>query len=154
MLRIGRQLSHPFAQHVLVQIQVTCRLTDRYATVLDQPHRLTLELAAERSSRCHEPPPVSSSHLNSVSVKPAAVHIDITDIVIAPDRPTDLAMAGPVGDLGRIGCSQTHPRGMYSDQSAHPFIQLFGIGKECGLLVVDYFPVLVLLEIGRPRRPK
>jgi hypothetical protein len=70
-----RQLPHPFAQHVLMQIQIAGCLADRYATLLDQPHRLTLELAAECSSRCHAPPPVSSSHLNSVSVKPAAVHI-------------------------------------------------------------------------------
>jgi len=37
-------------------------------------HRLKLELPTERPSRSHWPPPPSSSHLNSVSVKPAAAH--------------------------------------------------------------------------------
>lgn len=62
-LRSLTQLANPFAQHVLVHIQVLGRLGNGHPTLGDQPDRLELELAAECPSSLHEPPPVSSSTL-------------------------------------------------------------------------------------------
>ena len=55
MLRVGHCIPHPFAQHVLMQVQVARRLRHRHASFLDQPHSLKVELTAELPSRstCH-----------------------------------------------------------------------------------------------------
>jgi hypothetical protein len=57
MMRIGAQLPDPFAQHILVQFQVACRLSDRDAPILHKPHCLKLELARKLPS-LHVTPPV------------------------------------------------------------------------------------------------
>ena len=59
------------AEYDLVQIKITRGLRHRQPPFAHQPHRLKLELAAESSS-FYALPLISSSHLNSVSVKPAA----------------------------------------------------------------------------------
>src|SRR5690606_5302792 len=58
MLRIGAEFPDPFAQHVLMQIQIAGGLRHRNAPILHQPHCLKLELAAELpSSHSHSPVP-------------------------------------------------------------------------------------------------
>src|ERR1700722_5619413 len=42
--RIGRQLFHPFAENVLVDIEITRSLGHRNSTLLDQANRLDLNL--------------------------------------------------------------------------------------------------------------
>jgi hypothetical protein len=46
MLRVLAQLPDPFAQHILVHVQIPRRLGDRYAALPDQTDRLKFELAA------------------------------------------------------------------------------------------------------------
>src|ERR1700730_3507130 len=48
-------------------------LSIRDASLFDQPHSLKLELACKLPP-LHDPPPVPSRHLNSVSAEPAAGH--------------------------------------------------------------------------------
>ena len=55
---------------LLVQVEITRSLRNRHPTLSHQPHRLELELPAETPSS-HSPPPVSSRHLNQMSVEPA-----------------------------------------------------------------------------------
>ena len=59
LLRVYRQLPDPGPEHRLVQLQVSRGLRHRDPTLLDQPHRLKLELSAELPSCRHKPPPVS-----------------------------------------------------------------------------------------------
>ena len=47
MLRIVGELSDPFAQHVLVEIQIARRLRNRNTPILHKSYGLKLELAAE-----------------------------------------------------------------------------------------------------------
>ena len=47
---IGAELLHPFAQHVLMNVQVPAGLRYRYPTFPDKLDRLDLELSAEPSS--------------------------------------------------------------------------------------------------------
>ncbi len=44
MLRVGRQIPHPFAQHILVEIEIPRRLGDGNTPFLDQSHSFKLEL--------------------------------------------------------------------------------------------------------------
>src|SRR6476659_1796511 len=60
MLRVGRQIPHPFAQHILMEVEIPRRLGDRHTPLLDQPHCLKLELATELPS-LHWKTPVPSS---------------------------------------------------------------------------------------------
>jgi hypothetical protein len=60
MLRVARQIPHPFAQHILVEIEIPRRLGDGNTPFLDQSHSFKLELAAELSS-LHWKTPVPSS---------------------------------------------------------------------------------------------
>lgn len=48
--RIGGKLLRPFAQHVLVHIQITSSLRNCDTALANEPHRLKLELAAELPS--------------------------------------------------------------------------------------------------------
>jgi hypothetical protein len=73
-LRVGRKRLHPVAQKVRMNVQVARSLCHRHATLPNQLHSLKLELTP-MSLSFHTPPPVPSSHLNSVSVKPAAAHL-------------------------------------------------------------------------------
>ena len=57
LLRIGRLLAHPFAQHVHMQVQITGRLRHRNAPFPDQLNSLELELPAELAS-LHQNSPV------------------------------------------------------------------------------------------------
>lgn len=56
--RIGRKELHPFAQLVLMDIQIPRRLRHAHSAILDQADRLHLELTPKLSSP-HAPPPVS-----------------------------------------------------------------------------------------------
>src|SRR6478672_10264724 len=60
MLRVSRQIPHPFAQHILMEVEIPRRLGDRHTPLLDQPHCLKLELATELPS-LHWKTPVPSS---------------------------------------------------------------------------------------------
>ncbi len=60
MCRIGAELLHSLAEHVLMNVQVPRSLRHRDGAVFHQPDRLDLKLAAE--------------HPISVSIKPAAAH--------------------------------------------------------------------------------
>src|SRR4051812_27636015 len=71
MLRIGLKVPDPLAQHVAVNFQIAGSLRHRDPAFLHQLHGLKLELSRKLPS-FHEPPPVPSEHLNSVSAKPAA----------------------------------------------------------------------------------
>src|ERR1700730_9301025 len=53
-------------------------LSIRDASRFDQPHSLKLELACKLPP-LHDPPPVPSRHLNSVSAEPAAGHSSISE---------------------------------------------------------------------------
>ena len=67
----GGEFLDPFAQHVLVHVQITRRLRCRYATLADQLHRLDLE-SPVKPSPSHRQPPVPSSTLTRGPLKPAA----------------------------------------------------------------------------------
>jgi hypothetical protein len=56
--RIGREELRPFAQLVLMDVQVPRRLRDTHSAILDQANRLDLELAPKSSSP-HTPSPLS-----------------------------------------------------------------------------------------------
>src|SRR6476619_5411289 len=56
--RLRSKLLHPFAQHVLVDIEVPCRLVSADTAVTNEPNRLDLELSTELPS-LHRPPPAS-----------------------------------------------------------------------------------------------
>ena len=47
MNRIGAEFLHPFAQHVLIEVEIAGRLCHRDASFPDKLHRLKLELATE-----------------------------------------------------------------------------------------------------------
>src|SRR3979409_288310 len=75
---VRAELLHPFAQHVLMDVQVSRSLCRRHPALPNQPDRLDLELSTKLSS----PHDYSGSmkHLNLVSIKPAATQIDKADI--------------------------------------------------------------------------
>jgi hypothetical protein len=58
LLRIASQLPHPFAQNVLVHVEITCRLSRRNTALPDRPNRSNLELSRKLPS-LHVPPPAS-----------------------------------------------------------------------------------------------
>ena len=58
MLRVDLGLTTPFAQDVLVNFQIFCRLRDGHAALNNQLDCLKLEFSAEHPSRCRIPPPV------------------------------------------------------------------------------------------------
>ncbi len=60
-------------QHRLVNIEIARGLRDTDTTSPNQSNRLDLELTSELAT-LHGAPPASPSHLNQVSVKPAAGH--------------------------------------------------------------------------------
>lgn len=68
---LGQAPAHPFAQQVLAEIDIAHRLRRRHPALANQLHRLELELAP-KSSVFHRLPSVLLSHLNLVSVRPAA----------------------------------------------------------------------------------
>lgn len=70
VLRIRRQL-RSLVQHRLVNVEVTRRLRNTDTTFANQSNRLDLELTPKLAT-LHGAPPASPSHLNRVSVKPAA----------------------------------------------------------------------------------
>jgi hypothetical protein len=51
LVRIGGQFLDPFAQHVLMDIEVPGSLCRRHPPILDQPYRLDLELTRENFLR-------------------------------------------------------------------------------------------------------
>ena len=65
------KILHLLAQDVLVQIQITGRLSDRQVLFINQSDCFQLELA-EKSSSCHWLSPVSSYYLINLYVKPGA----------------------------------------------------------------------------------
>src|SRR4051812_3788785 len=62
LLWIVGELLHPVAQLRRVNVQVLRRLRIRYASILNQAHRLKLELPRKLPS-LHDPPPAPSKHL-------------------------------------------------------------------------------------------
>src|SRR5436305_10707041 len=62
MLRIVSELLHPLAQLRHMHVQVLRRLNIRHASILDQAHRLKLELS-RKLTPLHDPPPAPSKHL-------------------------------------------------------------------------------------------
>ena len=50
MPRIGGQFLYPFAQHVLLNIQIVSRLGNRHPALPVHPYRLKLELAGKLHS--------------------------------------------------------------------------------------------------------
>src|SRR5271167_2955645 len=62
MLRITRERLHPTAQPRLMHTEIERGLRIRDAPLLDQPHRLKLELTCKLPS-LHDTPPVPSKHL-------------------------------------------------------------------------------------------
>src|SRR6476660_9870415 len=62
MLRITRERLHPTAQLRLMHTEIERGLRIRDAPLLDQPHRLKLELTCKLPS-LHDTPPVPSKHL-------------------------------------------------------------------------------------------
>jgi hypothetical protein len=50
MQRIRRKLLHPFAQNVLVNVEITCGLRNRHAPIPHQANSLELERPAETAS--------------------------------------------------------------------------------------------------------
>src|SRR5215210_7510358 len=71
MLRIAGKLLHPIAQLRHVHAQVLRRLHVGDAAILDQAHRLKLELTRELPP-LHDAPPAPSKPPNSVSSEPGA----------------------------------------------------------------------------------
>ena len=70
---IGVKILEPLANNVLVQVEIAGGLGYRYAPVVNQPDCLNLELFRKTPPN-QNAPPASPSHLNLVSVKPAAAH--------------------------------------------------------------------------------
>ena len=71
--RIGAELLDPFAQHVLVDVQVTAGLRHRHPALPDKLDRLDLELSTELSSphdhlRLHETPKLGVHQTGSSSI--------------------------------------------------------------------------------------
>src|SRR4051794_11220562 len=62
MLRIVSELLHPLAQLRHMHVQVLRRLNIRHPSILDQAHRLKLELS-RKLTPLHDPPPAPSKHL-------------------------------------------------------------------------------------------
>src|SRR3954470_12678932 len=62
MLRIVSELLQPLAQLRHMHVQVLRRLNIRHASILDQAHRLKLELS-RKLTPLHDPPPAPSKHL-------------------------------------------------------------------------------------------
>src|ERR1700704_1247569 len=78
LLWILGELLHPIAQLRRVNVQVLRRLHIRYASILNQAHRLKLELPRKLPS-LHDPPPAPSKHLtrclrNRVQANPRGGH--------------------------------------------------------------------------------
>jgi hypothetical protein len=67
--RAGAELLRPFAQNILMNLQVTSSLRGRSRTFSDQLDLLNLEFPAEPSSAC--PNSGCMKHPISVSIKPA-----------------------------------------------------------------------------------
>ena len=55
LLRISGKLPNPFAQHILVKVEITGRPGYRHTPSLDQFHCLKLELAGELFSASNTP---------------------------------------------------------------------------------------------------
>lgn len=89
-LRVHGKLLHPFAQHVLVNIQIARRLRNCDTALSHQPHRINLELADELPS-LHRRPPIGE---NIVSQCP-------------PNR--QQASFGASSELGRQPCDHQGP---------------------------------------------
>jgi hypothetical protein len=53
---IGAELLHPFAQHILMNAEVSTGLRNRHPAFPDKLDRFDLELSTEPSS-LHDPPP-------------------------------------------------------------------------------------------------
>ena len=71
--RISPTFLDPFAQDILMNVQIASRLRDADAALPYQLYRFKLVFAAELPS-LHSHSPISEDHLISVSMKPAAGH--------------------------------------------------------------------------------
>jgi hypothetical protein len=57
MLRIGAELFHPLPQHILMNVQIACRLPNSNTALPHQLDSFKLELPRKLPS-LHDPPPV------------------------------------------------------------------------------------------------